>query len=133
MTRRIRQGLLRQLDALTGAPVGHGGITVRDGLSDTGATLYEDLQARLRTRGLTNERIAAETLRPLEEIEASRQTRRLRERRAELEDQELMLRNIREAVSLLGDMEPSAAAELNAAFVQANLPVPRLPLPRRGD
>ncbi len=128
--RKIRRGLLAQIDALMNAHLGgQDGPTVRDGLSDTGAALYKDLQARLKTRSLTNDKLAAETLRLLEEVETLRQDRTLKARRAGLEDQALQLENIRQSVALLKEMEPPALTGLSRAFLPEDAPVLRLPSP----
>lgn len=134
--RRVRQALLDQLESLMSSRIGDEGPTVREGLSESATSLYDHLQERLRTRSLENEKIATETLQLLEAIETMRQDRKLKKRRADLEDTRLHLQNqreqmqvIREQVELLRELEPPAIARLNQTFLPGAAEALRLPPP----
>lgn len=135
--RRVRERILTQVEQLLSSWIGEDGPTVREGLSETATSLYEDLRARLKTRALENEKLVAETLLLMEEVEKARQDRRLAARRADLEDEAIHLGNlkaridlIRESVALLDRTEAPAIARLNQPFLPGPASVTlRLPAP----
>lgn len=137
---RIKDRLLDQIDTLMQAPISATGATVKEELSDIGATLYDDLKARLKRKGLENDKLEAEVLKLLEEVQTLRQDRAVNARKAELEIEAQALENIktkmaliRENLALLEDIEPNALVELNSSFLPGAAPLLQLPKPDDGE
>lgn len=131
---QIKTRLLDQIDTLMQTEIDPGGRTVRDEISSVGATLYDDLKARLRRKGLENEKLEAEILKLLEEVQSLRQDRAVKARKSELEHEAMALENLRSRIALVRDtlqlmdeMEPNALVTLNQKFLTGTQDVLRLP------
>lgn len=131
--RKLRRTLLDALENLLSTSIdAERKVTVRDELSDTATSALADLKARLKTRGLENDKIAAETLLILQEVASLREKTASDVRRADAEIEAIQLDNldkkiaiVERALATLDRLEPSAITQLYKSFIGAGaLPAP---------
>ncbi|EGF91089.1 ORF6N domain protein [Asticcacaulis biprosthecium C19] len=105
--------------------------TIRDELGAARHGLLDHLKATLSAKGIENEKVQAETLLILEQVQDLRERRAADLRYRHLESDQLHLDNIGKRIDLLKqmmamarDMEPNAIATLFDTFRDPSLPVP---------
>lgn len=136
---RLRKKLLGALDGLLDTVINSKTqTTVRDEIEEATVTALDHLKERMKTRGLENDKLAAETLLILEQVRDLRERRQEQLRRARAHTEGLILDNLDKKISLveralkmLGKLEPSALVSLYADLATPSatkaLPTPRKP------
>ena len=130
--RSLRRKLIRHLDTLLDIEIdSERRTTVRDELTEVGASVLGDLKARLATRTLENEKLAAETIFILEEVRRVRQETVSNARRSAAETESILLGNldkkiqiVERSLAMITRLEPPAIAQLYDAFVDRPLLAP---------
>lgn len=137
----FRRKLLDALDSLLGVIINPANnTTVRDELEDIGNTSLNYLKDRLKTRGLENEKIEAETLHILEKVREIRERTSADVRKSHAETEKITLDNLDKKIGIVerlltmaNQMEPNAMVGLLGQFAPSHpLPAPGQRLsPRR--
>lgn len=134
---RLREKLLAALDGLLDTVINSKTqTTVRDELEEAAVSALDHLKERMKTRGLENDKLAAETLLILEQVRDLRERRQEQLRRARAHTEGVILDNLDKKISLveralktLGKLEPSALislyADLSPPSATKALPPPR--------
>jgi hypothetical protein len=97
--------------------------TVRDELGDLGTSAFDYLKAHLRTKGLENERIEADTLQILERVREIRTRTQADVQRSAAETEKIHLENLDKKIAIVerllkmsDQMAPNAVVELMGGF-----------------
>ncbi len=105
--------------------------TVADELDELGRGTLDHVRARLASRGLENEKIAAETALVLEQVRAVRERTRAEVRRTDAEADSLRLDNLDRKIAIVerlldmtSRLEPNALVELYQRFLPAGAEAP---------
>jgi len=120
----IRNKLLAALDGVLSTvvdPTRH--VTVRDELQEVGGGVLTTLKEHLRTKGLENEKIAAETLLVIEQAREIYDRRQASVRRSHAEAERLALENLDKRITIFErllkmakEIEPNAVVQLIGEF-----------------
>lgn len=120
----MRARIWRALDALLDTPVSAAAnSTLRDEMGDVAGGAIQQLKEMLRSKGLENERVAAETLLVLEKVREIRERTQADIRRSKVETKGKEIENIDKVISLFerlarieSEMEPNALIRLMPEF-----------------
>lgn len=132
----FRKKLLAALDGLLGVVIDPvRATTVRDELGELSGGALGHFKEQLRTKGLENEKIAAETLLIIEKAREIRDKTEAEARKSHAETERIALENLDKKISIVErlmkmskDMEPNAVVRLLGEFEGA---APRLAEPTR--
>lgn len=101
-------------------------LTVRDELGEVGSNALSSLKEHLRTTGLNNEKIQAETLLVLEQASEIRDRRVAQTMKSQAETERLRLENLEKQISIVRQLlilteetEPNPVTELFDGFIEA--------------
>jgi hypothetical protein len=136
---RLRKKLIGALDELLDTVINSKtNATVREELEETTVTALEHLKERMRTRGLENDRLTAETLLILEQVRDLRERREEELKRTRAKTESVVLDNLNKKIGLVermlqtvGKLEPNALVALYGGLSPAALPPAVLPGPRK--
>ena len=113
----VRINVLRAIDDLLKTEINPvTKVTVGEALAETGENAVNHIQQRLKTRGLENEKIAAETLSLLSKIEDERILAQAQANEKQAQTVEIRVRTLHQLLDLLERMEPNAIATLYSSF-----------------
>jgi len=127
--RKLRDQLYDAVENLLGTVIDtKHQTTLRQELEDIGGTALSNLREHLKTRGLENEKIAADTLMILERVREIREKTAVEVRKTEAETETVLLENLDKRITLVErilemarKMEPNAVATLLPGFARKSL------------
>jgi len=137
---RLKKRLIRALDKLLDTVVNsRTNTTVREEIEETSVTALEHLKERMRTRGLENDKLTAETLLILEQVRDLRERREEELKHSRAKTETVILGNLNKKIDLVermlqmvGKIEPNALIALYGKLSSKEHPcVPALPRPRK--
>jgi hypothetical protein len=131
----FREKLFDALEALLGTVIDQrNNTTVRDELEELGGSALDYLKAHLRTKGIENERIEAETLHILEKVREIRARTEADTRKSAAQTETIQLENIDRKIALVEKllqmadrMAPNAVVDLLGNFAPHIEAAPRKP------
>ncbi len=130
--RKFRSKLIDALEGLLDTVINQKtNATVRDEIGEAPGLALDHLKERLKTRGLENDRLTAETLLILEQVQDLREKRKAAIKRSNAQTETIILDNLNRKIalvktfqSMVDELEPSAIVSLYGEFAPAGLPPP---------